>query len=182
MRSRPIRASRGRPRTSTSSARPATTRASSRISRTSATAVEIEDDRWLGKVFKGQYFFDVIFASSNGTMPIGDQWFENARQIEVFGSPVRIVGPTELVWSKCFIQLRHRYDGADVAHTILKAHDQIDWHAAARLHGSALGGAAHAPAQLPLDLSDRARQGPALGDGRASRPACPSSSIFRRRR
>ena len=39
-------------------------------------AVEIEDERWLGKVFKGQYFFDVIFASSNGTMPIGDHWFE----------------------------------------------------------------------------------------------------------
>ena len=90
-------------------------------------SVEIEDDRWLGKVYKGQYFFDVIFASSNGTMPIGDLWFENARQIEVFGSPVRIVGPTELVWSKCFIQLRHRYDGADVAHTILKAHNLIDW-------------------------------------------------------
>src|SRR5687767_7143658 len=32
-------------------------------------AVEIEDDRWLGKVYKGKYFFDVIFASSNGTMP-----------------------------------------------------------------------------------------------------------------
>src|SRR5215213_7029894 len=90
-------------------------------------SVEIEDERWLGKVFKGKHFFDVIFASSNGTMPVGDEWFENARQIEVFGTPVRIVGPTELVWSKCFIQLRHRFDGADVAHTILRAHDQIDW-------------------------------------------------------
>src|SRR3954447_12046164 len=90
-------------------------------------AIEIEDERWLGKVFKGQHFFDVIFASSNGTMPVGDEWFEGAGRIEVFGAPVLIVGPTELVWSKCFIQLRHRYDGADVAHTILKAHDQIDW-------------------------------------------------------
>jgi hypothetical protein len=90
-------------------------------------AVEIEDERWLGKVYKGQHFFDVIFASSNSTMPVGDSWFEHARQIEVMGLPVRIVGPTELVYSKCFIQLRHRYDGADVAHTILKAHDQIDW-------------------------------------------------------
>ena len=90
-------------------------------------ATEIEDDRWLGKVFKGEHFFDVIFASSNGTMPVGDEWFENARQMEMFGSPVRIVGPTELIWSKCFIQLRHRYDGADIAHVILKAHDQIDW-------------------------------------------------------
>jgi hypothetical protein len=90
-------------------------------------AIEVEDERWIGKVYKGPHFFDVIFASSNGTMPVGDEWFENARQIEVFGTPVRIVGPTELVWSKCFIQLRHRYDGADVAHTILKAHEAIDW-------------------------------------------------------
>jgi hypothetical protein len=90
-------------------------------------AIEIEDERWLGKVFKGQHFFDVIFASSNGTMPVGDPWFEDARQIEVFATPVRIVGPTELIWSKCFIQLRHRYDGADVMHVILKQHDQIDW-------------------------------------------------------
>jgi hypothetical protein len=89
--------------------------------------VEIEDERWLGKVYKGEDFFDVIFASQNGTMPVGDEWFEHARQIEVFGTSVLIAGPTELVWSKCFIQFRERYDGADVAHTILKAHDQIDW-------------------------------------------------------
>ena len=60
-------------------------------------AIEVEDERWIGKVYKGPHFFDVIFASSNGTMPVGDEWFENARQIEVFGTPVRIVGPTELV-------------------------------------------------------------------------------------
>jgi hypothetical protein len=89
--------------------------------------IEVKDDRWLGKVNKGEHFFDVIFASLNGTMPVSDAWFEHARQIEAFGSPVQIVGATELIWSKCFIQLRHRYDGADVAHTILKAHDQIDW-------------------------------------------------------
>lgn len=35
-------------------------------------AVEVEDERWLGKVLKGKHFFDVIFASSNGTMPVGD--------------------------------------------------------------------------------------------------------------
>jgi hypothetical protein len=33
-----------------------------------------------------------------------------------------------MIWSKAFIQLRHRYDGADVVHMILKQHDQIDWH------------------------------------------------------
>ena len=38
--------------------------------------MEIEDERWLGKVFKGPHFFDVIFASSNSTMPVGDEWFD----------------------------------------------------------------------------------------------------------
>lgn len=91
-------------------------------------AIEIEDDRWLGKVFRGRCFFDVIFASSNGTMPVGDTWFEHARQIDAFGSCVLMIAPTELIWSKGFVQQHHRYDGADVAHVILKAHDQIDWH------------------------------------------------------
>ncbi len=89
--------------------------------------IEVEDDRWLGKVIRGKHFFDVIFAGSNGTMPIGDAWFDNARQIDMNGRAVRIVAPTELIWSKCFVQLRHRYDGGDVVHIILRAHDQIDW-------------------------------------------------------
>ncbi len=90
-------------------------------------AVEMRDERWLGKVFKGQDFFDVIFASVNGTMPVSDSWFQAARQITLFDAPVQIVGPTELIWSKSFIQMRHRHDGADVAHLILRVHDEIDW-------------------------------------------------------
>jgi hypothetical protein len=40
---------------------------------------------------------------------------------------VRVIAPTELIWSKAFVQLRHRYDGADIVHLILKQHDRIDW-------------------------------------------------------
>jgi hypothetical protein len=60
-------------------------------------------------------------------MPVTDQWFEAARQIDALGARVQMVGPAELLWSKAFIQLHHRYDGADVAHLILKQHDEIDW-------------------------------------------------------
>lgn len=90
-------------------------------------AAEYEDERWLGKVHQGQNFFDVIFASSNGTMPVGDVWFEHARHAEMLGLPLLLVNPTELIWSKAFVQLRHRYDGADIMHVILRAHDHIDW-------------------------------------------------------
>lgn len=89
--------------------------------------VEIEDERWLGKVFKDDHFFDVIFASPSGSTPVTEAWLEHARQTEAFGLPIRIVGPTELVFSKSFIKLRHRYDGADVAHVLLKTHAEIDW-------------------------------------------------------
>ncbi|MFE1600535.1 hypothetical protein [Methylobacterium sp. ID0610] len=89
--------------------------------------VVIEDERWLGKVFRGRLFFDVIYASPSGATPVTEAWFAHARQIEAFGRTVHIIGPTELVWSKAFIQMRHRFDGADVAHTILRAHEAIDW-------------------------------------------------------
>ena len=90
-------------------------------------AVEIEDERWIAKVRKGGAFFDIIFASANGTMPVGETWFRYARDTEILGNQVRVVSPTELIWSKAFIQLRHRYDGADIVHVILAQHDQIDW-------------------------------------------------------
>jgi hypothetical protein len=90
--------------------------------------VTVEDERWLAKAYKDDDFFDLIFASSNGTMPVNDHWFEQAREVEVLGVPVSIVAPTELVWSKAFIQCRARYDGADIINVILKQHDQIDWH------------------------------------------------------
>lgn len=90
--------------------------------------IAIEDDRWIAKVFKGRIFLDVIFASSNGAIPIDERWFDHARQSTVLGIPVMVIGPTELVWSKCFIQARDRYDGSDIAHIILRASDHIDWH------------------------------------------------------
>ncbi len=89
--------------------------------------VEIEDDRWLGKVHGEAEFFDVIFASWDGSYPVSEAWFDAAPQIELFGSKVRLVAPTELIWSKALIQRRDRHDGADIAHVILKQHDRIDW-------------------------------------------------------
>jgi hypothetical protein len=95
--------------------------------RTLGYSIRIEDERWLAKVGRGELYFDIIFAAASGTMPVGDEWFAYSREIELFGMKARIVGPTELVWSKAFIQVRHRYDGADIAHVILKQHDDIDW-------------------------------------------------------
>ncbi len=89
--------------------------------------ITVEDDRWIGKVWKGDNFFDVIYNMSSASIPITDSWFTEVYEAEVYGSCVRITPPTEFILSKLFIQDRYRYDGADVAHVILKKHDEIDW-------------------------------------------------------
>ena len=89
--------------------------------------IGVEDERWIGKVYSGKHFFDVIFNFSTADVPITDDWFEDAQEIEVYGSRARITKPTELIWSKAFLQDRYRYDGADVVHVILKKSDEIDW-------------------------------------------------------
>lgn len=88
---------------------------------------DVEDERWIAKVWENDHFFDVIFNMSNATVPVTDDWFEGTDTVRVYGHEARITPPTELIWSKMFIQDRYRYDGADIAHVILKKHEAIDW-------------------------------------------------------
>jgi hypothetical protein len=90
--------------------------------------IEVEDERWLAKVKKLPFFMDVIFNSTSGVAPVTDGWFEQPRTVSLYGLEVRVVPPTELVWSKLFVQDRYRFDGADIAHVILKQSAEIDWH------------------------------------------------------
>ncbi len=89
--------------------------------------IEVEDERWIGKVWQGGNFFDVIFNISSASIPITDHWFREVYEAEVYGTTVRITPPTQFILSKLFLQTRYRYDGADVAHTLLKRHEEIDW-------------------------------------------------------
>lgn len=88
---------------------------------------EIEDERWIAKVRSGKLFFDVIFNSTTAVTPVSHHWFAESHTRQVFGIDVQITPPTELVWSKAFVQDRHKYDGADIAHVILRQHQNIDW-------------------------------------------------------
>ena len=89
--------------------------------------ISIEDERWIGKVWRGENFFDVIYNISSANIAITDEWFGEVHEVEVYGTRVRVTPPTQFILSKLFLQTRYRYDGADVVHTILRKHDQIDW-------------------------------------------------------
>jgi len=88
---------------------------------------EIHDERWLAKVRRGKCFFDVIFSSAVAVVTITNQWFNESHPAELYGVPVQLTPPTEMIWSKALLQNRSRYDGADIAHLILRQSDRIDW-------------------------------------------------------
>ena len=90
-------------------------------------SVETVDERWLNRITRGQLFVDIITNMPTVTTHVTDDWFVGAPEAELFGARVRLVPPTQFIWSKIFVQDHHRYDMADVAHMILKCHDRIDW-------------------------------------------------------
>ena len=89
--------------------------------------IQVVDERWLARIVRGELFMDVIFNMPTASTHVTDDWFDRAPRALIFDTTVKLVPPTEFVWSKIFVQDRYRYDGADVAHMILKRHDEIDW-------------------------------------------------------
>ncbi|WP_407146980.1 nucleotidyltransferase domain-containing protein [Bradyrhizobium sp. ORS 86] len=86
------------------------------------------DERWIGKIHHGANFVDIIFGSSNGLVPVQAQWFKYVREACVLGHSVPLISPTELIWSKVFVQKRQRHDASDIANVILIQRNDIDWH------------------------------------------------------
>ncbi len=88
---------------------------------------ELTFPHWIGKVFQGEDFVDLIYSSGNGVAVVDDVWFEHAVKEKVFGVDVELIPPEEMIWSKGLIMERERFDGADVAHIILAIGDRLDW-------------------------------------------------------
>jgi predicted nucleotidyltransferase len=89
--------------------------------------VEIVDERWLARITRGKLFVDIIYNMPTVTTHVTDEWFEGAPTAELFGAKVKLVPPTQFIWSKIFVKDHHRYDAADVVHMMLKRHKEIDW-------------------------------------------------------
>jgi hypothetical protein len=88
---------------------------------------EVEDERWIGKIKRGALFCDVIWGSANAVVNVTETWFQETVPAKILDVPVRLLPPTELIWSKAFIMDRRKFDGSDVAHIILREHKRLDW-------------------------------------------------------
>jgi hypothetical protein len=97
---------------------------------------EFTHPHWLAKAFGHDAFIDLIYASGNGISRVDDEWLDNAVDGDVFGRPVKISPAEEIIWSKGFVQERHRFDGADINHLLLASADSLDWHRLLRRYGA----------------------------------------------
>lgn len=88
---------------------------------------EVHDVRWISKVKKDNFYMDIIFDTANNICRVDDTWFEHAQEGTFAGLPVKFIPAEELVWCKCYVQNRERYDGADVNHILLKYGKRLDW-------------------------------------------------------
>jgi hypothetical protein len=92
------------------------------------------DVRWLAKIYKGDYFIDLIYNSVNNICMVDDSWFHYSQEATLFGLKLKLLSAEELIWCKSFVWNRERFDGADINHIILKYGKQLDWkHLLARL-------------------------------------------------
>lgn len=89
--------------------------------------VVVVDERWLAKVKKDGAFLDFIFGSGNSIFPVTDEWLKESKTHPILDIETKLLPPTELIWSRIFIQERNKYEGSDIAHLILTQHKAINW-------------------------------------------------------
>lgn len=89
--------------------------------------VELVAPHWLGKVYRGEHFIDIVFSSGNGVAAVDDEWFAHAETMEILGVDVLASPVEEMIWSKAFILERERFDGGDVTHLIRARGERLDW-------------------------------------------------------
>lgn len=88
---------------------------------------KVADRVWLAKAHRGDFFVDLITGMSTGTVTVDQSWVDRGSPSELFGVPVKVLGPEELIASKLFVTRRERFDGADIAHVIYGTHGKLNW-------------------------------------------------------
>lgn len=88
---------------------------------------ELTFPHWLGKAIRGRHYVDLLFSSGNGMCRVDEDWFTHATRARFWGVDAAVCPVEELIWTKCFVQERERFDGADVLHLLRAQASKLDW-------------------------------------------------------
>ena len=107
--------------------RPSHVKAALRALARAGYKTELTFPHWLAKgTYEGD-ILDLIFRAGNGLCEVDDSWFAHAKEDELLGVRTKLCAPEEMIWMKAYIMERERFDGADIAHILLKCADKLDW-------------------------------------------------------
>lgn len=106
---------------------PSSVVAAARALRDAGFVTRLEDDHWLAKATRGDYFIDLIYGMGNGVALIDEGWITHSHPGILAACPVRIAPAEELIWHRLFISERHRHDMSDIVHLILCHGETLDW-------------------------------------------------------
>jgi hypothetical protein len=87
----------------------------------------IESQHWLAKAKKNGNIIDLIFGTGHGLLPIDDSAFEGSQQAVILGVTTWLFPIEEMIASAAFINVRGRFDGAEVLHLVQGARGRLDW-------------------------------------------------------
>jgi hypothetical protein len=96
---------------------------------------EVCDPVWLAKVYRDEYFVDLITGMSNGVITVDRSWIDRAQPATILESKSQVLAPEELLASKLFVTRRERFDGADIAHIIYALKGKLEWDRVMQLAG-----------------------------------------------
>ncbi|HEY9086968.1 MAG TPA: nucleotidyltransferase family protein [Anaerolineaceae bacterium] len=89
--------------------------------------VEVVQNHWLAKAWKGTYFIDLIFGTGHNQVQVDDEMLAASQPIELWGVPTRLIAVEDMVAAACFIKGRKRNDLPDTLHLILAVEGNLDW-------------------------------------------------------
>lgn len=82
---------------------------------------------WLGKIFNADHYIDIIFRTSNGRVEMEDSGFRHGIRTILFGLPITLLAPEEVMIHKMYVFSRDCYHGHDIYKLIHTLGATLDW-------------------------------------------------------
>ena len=85
------------------------------------------DRSWIFRGHRGNVIVDIIWTTPNHRMDVDPRWLNRGRDIDCYGTRLKLIPPEELVWAKLFVLQRDRSDWPDLLNIIDSIGPTMDW-------------------------------------------------------
>jgi len=85
------------------------------------------DRSWIFRSCNGPVIVDIMWTAPNHRMVVDPRWLTRGRDVEVYGTRLKMLPPEELIWAKLFVLQRDRCDWPDLLNIVSSVGHLLDW-------------------------------------------------------